>query len=248
MQSLALRHRITLELQRAIGRCTILLYGPLALVYLYWVKGYRVHDLARLRRSVRNILAANDGPILICPNHLTMADSAIIQPALVPIWHSIVRYRLLPWNAPERTIFSSFFLRQFLYLAKCIPITRGGSRQDQQLVLAKFHYVLRRGDLVVVFPEGRRSRTGKVDREAIADGVGRLIKMVPNCQVLCVYMRGDGQEQYSSWPKRGEWFRIDLKLVCPRAHSPGIRGTREIATEIIGHLADMEEAYFARRE
>lgn len=245
---LPLRHRAALGAQVFAGRLCVWLYAPLVALILRAVMGYRFHDLARVRRRFAQIRTQHAGPLLICPNHLTMLDSAIVAWGLAPAWRYVVDYALLPWNVPERTNFASPLARVFCYLAKCLPIRRGGSRHGQQAVMAKCAEVMRRGEPVLIFPEGRRSRCGGVDTESMADGVGRLIKSVPGCRVLCVYLRGDGQRGYSALPRRGERFYMDLSLIEPRTSSHGIRATRELTTAVLDELLRMEELYRVHRQ
>lgn len=246
--TLPLRHRLALTLQIIIGNALVIFYAPLVVLLLRWGMGYRIHDLAGVRRRFRELMAAAHGPVLICPNHLTMIDSAIIAWGIASPWRYIVSYQLLPWNMPEQTNFANPLIRLFCYIAKCVPIVRGGGREAQQLVFAKFDYLLQRGDLALAFPEGRRSRTGSVDSEAMADGVGRLVKSIPGCRVLCVYLRGEDQAGFSGIPRRGERFTMDLRLFTPQTTARGVRGTREIAAGIVNQLVEMEAAYRARRQ
>jgi hypothetical protein len=86
-----------------------------------------------------------------------------------------------------------------------------------------------------------------VDAEATADGVGRLLKEVDSCRVLCVYARGDAQETWSNLPARGETFTVALRVVEPRTPLRGLRGTRDLATQVVRALADLEREHFASR-
>ena len=43
---------------------------------------YRIPRMRAVRRQFREICKTHDGPLLICPNHLTMVDSAIVMWAL----------------------------------------------------------------------------------------------------------------------------------------------------------------------
>jgi len=207
--------------------------------------GYRVVDLRALRRRFRQLLQQCDGPLLLCPNHLTMIDSAILAWALVPPQRYLTAFRLLPWNTPERENFRHPLVRLFCYLAKCLPIARRGDRHKQRIVLAKCEYLLRQGEPLMIFPEGRRSRSGRVDPGAPADGVGRLVKSTPGCRVLCLYLRGERQVGCSTVPARGESFRLGMELIIPRANSAGVRASRQIAALILETLASLENAHFA---
>ena len=98
-----------------------------------------------------------------------------------------------------------------------------------------------------MFPEGGRSRSGRVDAEATADGVGRLIKEVEGCRVLCVYLRGDAQRTWSNLPARGDTFTIATRLVEPRTDLRGLRASRDLATQVVRHLVEMERDYLEGR-
>lgn len=246
--SLCWRDRLALRIQRAVGRCLAPLYAPLVVALLRGVMRYRIHNLSSVRRRFREILCEDGSPLLICPNHLTMIDSAIVAWALASPWRYALEYRLLPWNTPESNNFSNPLVRAFCYVAKCLPIHRGGDRRRQQIVLEKVADLLRRGDLALMFPEGRRSRTGVIDLDAMGVGVGRILKKVPGARVLCVYVRGDGQGGYSTMPKRGERFTVELRVIRPSGEGYGLRASRALTSNILGELSAMERAYHARRQ
>ena len=69
---------------------------------------------------------------------------------------------------------------------------------------------------------------------------GGLVKAVPGCLVLCVYLRGAHQETWSDYPVRGERFRAELSLLEPKSDAAGLRGSLEIARQIVGRLAELE--------
>ncbi len=41
----------------------------------------------------------------------------------------------------------------------------------------------------MIFPEGGRTRTGRVDTEGFSYGVGRFVKEFPDLKVMCLYLR-----------------------------------------------------------
>jgi hypothetical protein len=114
-------------------------------------------------------------------------------------------------------------------------------------VLERLGQLMRRGEVVLMFPEGGRSRTGRIDTESVAQGVGRLIQELGDCRVLCVYLRGDAQRTWSNLPARGDTFTIATRLVEPRTALRGVRASRDLVSQIVGHLAEMERAYWADR-
>jgi len=105
---------------------------------------------------------------------------------------------------------------------------------------------LSRKQNLMIFPEGTRSRTGQVNTKDFSYGVGRFIKDVPDCKVMCLYLRGDGQDSYGTIPKFGERFTMLMSVLEPdRTEDSGLRAGRYYAKQVIKMLAQMEEDYFA---
>src|SRR5690606_37039046 len=96
---------------------------------------------------------------------------------------------------------------------------------------------------VSIFPEGGRSRTGRVDTENFAYGVGQLLLAVPEARVLCVYLRGRKQTGHSDWPQRGDEYAVDLEVFRPATVEQGLRGARDLATQVVQKLAEMERRH-----
>jgi hypothetical protein len=214
-----------------------------------FVGRYRVRDLREVRREFERIRRETVGPLLLCGNHLTLIDSFLITWALRSPWQLITDRDSFAWNTPERTNFAGSPIHSVLtYLAKCIPITRGGRRQDTGGVLERVAYLLERGELALIFPEGGRSRTGRVEAENAAWGVGRIVGSVPRCRVLCVYLRGDAQETWGSFPARGDTLTVSLACIEPKSDHRGARRSLDLARQITAQLAQMEEEYFDGRQ
>ena len=241
--------RLTLEVQRQVSRLLSPLWVPTVIGVLRFGFGYRIEGAESARRQYQRILHERRGSLLVCANHLTMIDSAIIAWALgSPAWY-VRNFAAIPWNLPERRNFAYSPLSELAaYLLKCLPITRGGARGEVADVLQRFIHLLSQGEVGLVFPEGGRSRTGRVDVESAAPGVGRVVGALPGCTVLCVYLRGVGQDQYSNVPARGERFRVRLETMTPRTRHSGLRGSRDIAQQIVARLASMEEEFFNGRK
>jgi hypothetical protein len=236
-------------LQGAVSRLTGPLWLPLAALFLRFGLGYRIEGLREVRRQARDLRDGSPGPLLICANHLTMIDSFLVSWALAPTSGYLVRFHELPWNLPEaRNFAASWWSRILSYLAKCIPIVRGGSREDAAAVLARVTHLVRRGETALVFPEGGRSRSGRVDTDEPAWGVGRIVGAIPGCRVLCVYLRGRGQESWSSIPARGDRFFVSMACIEPKSDHRGVRRSRDLARQVIAQLARMERDFFDGRQ
>ncbi|MBM4314068.1 MAG: 1-acyl-sn-glycerol-3-phosphate acyltransferase [Deltaproteobacteria bacterium] len=242
------RDRFHLGLQYLLGRLAVVITVPFVFLALR-IRGYRIRDLERVRSEVDRLFGEHEGPWLICPNHLTMIDSILISYGMASFCGHIGRYRNVPWNLPERDNFQKNpFLAMLCYLGKCLPVNRGGSREELQRLFDKCRYVLGWRQRLLIFPEGGRSRTGRVDRENFSYGVGRFLDECPGCKVMLVYLRGDHQESFGMMPRAGERLTMKVELFDPGdVPGAGLRLQREYARRIVERLAVMEEEYFASR-
>jgi 1-acyl-sn-glycerol-3-phosphate acyltransferase len=242
------RDRSNLSLQLLLGAIAAVVTAPLCFIFVK-LRGYSIRDLQRLREEARNISRDFKGPWLICPNHLTMIDSLVITYGLLSLSDHIFHFRRVPWNMPERKNFhKNIFLVVLCYLLKCIPVDRGGSREKVQQLLDRCIQVLNWKQRIVLFPEGTRSRNGRVDGENYSYGVGRLVDEQKDVRILLVYLRGDGQETWGSIPRFRETFTMMLEPFTPeRREGGGLRVQRDYAREIVERLSKMEERYFASR-
>lgn len=246
LRALTPRERWGLSVQRALGR----LCAPFTTLAVHWLLarrlGLRLADTTEIRRVYRELDRDRSTPMLLCANHLTLIDSSLIAWALgSPAWY-MWRFRALPWNLPEVTNFATvWWQRAFIYVYKCLPIARGGDREDVASTLARFAHVVRAGDAGLVFPEAGRTRSGRVEVDQAAYGVGRIVRSLPGCRVLCVYLRGDRQERYSDLPIEGDTLRTRLRVIEPKSDHKGLRASLDIARQITQVLVELEEEHFA---
>jgi len=207
--------------------------------------GWRLEGAREVRRLYARIRGESNAAVLLCANHLTMLDSFVIAWALASPWWLVVHYASLPWNTPDREHFAStWWKRALVYVMKCIPVERGGDRRAIGAVLDRLVYLLERGDVALVFPEGGRSRSGRVDAEATTYGSGRVVKALPGCRVLCLYLRGRGQHSWSSRPAFGERFALSAEVIEPKTDQRGLRGSLDISRQILARLEQMERRHF----
>ncbi len=241
--------RVRLALQRELARLLSPLTTSVVAGLLRFGLGLRVARLREVRRAYRRLRRDSEAPLLICANHLTMVDSALIAWALGSPASYVRHFSALPWNVPERRIFADRpWQRALAYVLKCLPIRRGGPRREVADTLGQLGWLLGRGEVALVFPEGRRSRSGRVEVEGAAYGVGRLVRAVPGCRVLCVYLRGDRQRGHSELPARGDLLRISLCELEPKTDAAGLRGSRDVAHQITTRLSEMEREHFDARQ
>jgi 1-acyl-sn-glycerol-3-phosphate acyltransferase len=242
------RDRFLLGLQYVLGRVAVVVTAPLCFLFVR-VMGYRIRDLKRIRNEIRRMRREHEGPWIVCPNHLTMIDSLVISYGMASLADHILHFRRICWNLPERKNFQrNMFLALLCYLLKCLPVDRGGSREELQRLLEKCRWLLGRSQGLMIFPEGGRSRTGRVNRENFSYGVGRFVEECRGCRVMLIYLRGDGQESYGTLPRFGERFTMTAEVFDPgRAEGGGLRVQREYARRIVERLAAVEDSCLAFR-
>jgi len=236
-----------LRVQRLVGWLLLLPFAGFLVFLMRWFRGYRIADRERLRREFKAI-TADKGPLLICANHLTFIDSALMLWAFGSNPWYFLHFRAFSWNLPAGDFFKKkFYFRVVAFLNKCIFIHRDGSKQHKDSILGMCRYLLSRGEIVSVFPEGRRSRSGRFDREKITFGVGKVLSTIPGCRVLCVYLRGDKQVGYSDYPAKDSVFHVTTKVIRPATSATGRQAYFELVSEIADAIEGMETAYFRGR-
>ena len=236
--------RRRLSTQRKLSRLFFPILGG-SVAAAVRIRGYRVEGREELRRRFAEIVRQHPGPLLICPNHLTMIDSVLLDRALVSNWTYLKNFKLFPWNIPEwEHVRTNVGFRIVCYLTKCAPFRREGTPEQKRHVLDKLAWLLEEGDSVVIFPEGKRSKTGRLDMENFGYGVGQLSVRVPSAAIVCVYLRGETAVTSSGWPNRGDRIYADLKLVHPHSPHKGRRAARDISVQAMEALREMEEKYF----
>jgi 1-acyl-sn-glycerol-3-phosphate acyltransferase len=209
----------------------------------------KVRNLEELRREFRRITSSRR-PLIVCPNHLTLIDSALLISAFAPLSWYIKNYRYFCWNIPAaENIRKRWQFVVITALSKCIPIDRTGSKEHLESVENKLESLLRMGESIMIFPEGTRSRTGRLQIDKANYGVGKLALRVPNAQLLCVYLRGDKQETYSNFPHCHDTLSIEIKAIdCPQnnglSESEIRRASRTIALQVMNTIKEMEDRYF----
>jgi hypothetical protein len=217
------------------------------LILLMLLNGYRIKNIRETRVAFKKIVAENAGrPLLLCSNHLTFIDSALIIWGLASNWWFMRNYRVFPWNLPAGDFFKKKLKYHLtLYLTKCIFIHRDGTGEHKNAILGLCRFLLKRGHTVLVFPEGQRSRKGYFDAENITLGAGRLVSSLENPSVLCLHLRSDKQKAFSNYPPRGAKFTLSMRVIEPATEKAGKEGYIDISRQIAGTIKQMEAEFFA---
>jgi 1-acyl-sn-glycerol-3-phosphate acyltransferase len=234
------------RLQKLCGALLFLPFGLLVEALLRFWGGFKITNLAEVRRQFGK-LARGSSPIVICANHLTYLDSALIAHALAPSWWYALHFQKLPWNLPAGDHFKKgIFNRLVAFWFKCIFIHRDGSKTHKAAVLAAVRELAAAGEPVTIFPEGRRSRVGRIDRQNLKYGVGKLLGGLERPIVLCLYLRGDRQQEYSRVPPRRSRFHIGWSVLEPFVPDRPEDAQRELTGQVVRELSRLEAEHFAR--
>jgi long-chain acyl-CoA synthetase len=105
------------------------------------------------------------GPYVVAPNHASYLDPFALAPGL-----GYRRLRNTYWAGWTNILFANWFVRRFSRIAQVVPIDPERAVGSS---LAFGGAVLARGLILVWFPEGQRSETGKL--QAFKPGLGMLL-------------------------------------------------------------------------
>jgi len=236
--------KVLLDLQRQVSRGLFFFFGPLMSFVIFRFYKITTDNLEGIRKTYSELLKEGDGPLLICPNHLTRVDSIVQSAFFNSTWGYWRNHQSLPWNLPEKTKFyHHWYFRVICYLGKCIPVLRGAPSAESNKTLKKMLYILNKKDSLAIFPEGKRSRSGFVDTEDFSYGVGQILKECTEARVLCVYLRGRKSGGFADFPIKGEDFYCKMEMIKPKSDLKGLRQVREYSTQVVQKLHSMEEEF-----
>lgn len=242
---LSLKYKLKIHFQRILGNLAFFFYGIIVVVLIKFVFRYRILNHKEHKRFYKALMKENK-KLLICSNHMTMVDSVILQYAFGDYFLYLFHFRLFPWNMPAREVFfNNLFLKVFLFLSKCIPLDRKGTPEHHELVLNQAKYIIQHNEPFIIFPEGGRSRKGRFDIENLTYGIGKILYEVPGTKVLCVYLRGDKQENVSVVPEKDTVFYLAYELIEPKTQAQKkLQAEKELALQVGLTIKKLEEEYF----
>ncbi len=172
-------------------------------------------------------------PYVVVGNHFSQADPPII--ARVP-WE-------MKWVA-KKEIFDLPFAGWLLHLSGDISVDRQSKKSRAQVLATARNYLANRCS-VMFFPEGTRSRDGRVHR--FSDGAFRLA-IEEGVPVLPIAIDGTHQ----ALPKHSIWFNPDAELIRVQVLDPVDTSTyaegearalqRHVRAKIVRQIADWRGA------
>lgn len=237
-------HKKNLSLLLQTGLC-YLFFPMLFLGICCWMRlnKYRIKNLSKVRQDYLCLIKQKQVPKVICCNHLTYVDSLLVAYALGGLKTFLFNFKALPWNLPKKSnVTACWYYPLLCYLGKCMQLPRDVAGAKK--VLAKSKGLVQKGESVLLFPEGTRSESGRVEPENVLYGVGELIECEPSKAALLIYLRGDRQEKKSKYPRKDQCFFIKLLVKSFETTESGRRAHRQIAQDVIKNLKQLEDEYF----
>jgi monolysocardiolipin acyltransferase len=191
--------------------------------------------LNRTRVRGKRHLQSGPRPLVFVSNHVTLLDDGFIGVLVFPP-RALFEYGFIPHHVPEeRNFFKGPLLSWFLRRMKCIPIRRGEG--VFQPAVDQVIAVLRAGGVVHIFPEGTRTRTGKL--MAGKAGVGRVLYETGATVVPCYHR---GLEKVlpvgARLPRIGNRVEIIIGPAFTIEPFRSLPNTRETWQLIAGHLME----------
>jgi 1-acyl-sn-glycerol-3-phosphate acyltransferase len=166
----------------------------------------------------------SEGPLLLAANHRSFLDPFIIGAMLKrPVYY-----------VAKKELFANPLCAWFLNALGAFPVDRGASDQE---MLETARAILRRGDAVVIFPEGTRVRPGGLGRPK--RGVGRLA-LETGAPVVPIALIGT-EDVRKGWRIRPRHVRIRAgrPLTFPRVEQPS-RSLAQAVTERIWPCVELQ--------
>lgn len=141
-------------------------------------------------------------PLIIAPNHASFLDPPAIGVAHPTPLHFFAR----------KTLFDNRLLAWIMKALHAEPIAKGA---EGAKALVRARKLLKEGKSVVLFPEGTRSRGGKI--LPLNKGVVNL-SLKSGVPILPIYLSGT----YEAWPPEKKWpkFSGDIQCIYGKAIDP----------------------------
>jgi 1-acyl-sn-glycerol-3-phosphate acyltransferase len=180
---------------------------------------YRVRAI-----GVKNV--PKEGPLILAPNHFSQMDHFFV---------GLYLRRKIRFMAKSQ-MFGPPVLTYIYRVGGVIPIRRG--HHDEKAFETAFE-VLGQGEMLLIYAEGGRSRSGKLGEPK--PGVGRLA-LESGAPVVPVAIHGSAKVR--RW-KRLRFPKVTVQfgepLVFSREESPSRERRHQVADEIFGHVREMYE-------
>jgi 1-acyl-sn-glycerol-3-phosphate acyltransferase len=174
------------------------------------------------------------GPVIFAPNHVSYYDATLV-PIGIPY-----RVRAMAWEAFFRIPGLGWLMTAYgAYPVKVRSADKSAVEETLKL--------LRRGQCVIIFPEGTRSATG--DLQAFQSGVARLA-LQTGATIVPVTITGgfEAWPRHSTFPRPGKVMTVKyhspIEVQPPESRGEIRNATRELTAAIERPIRRRMEAYW----
>lgn len=173
-----------------------------------------------------------DYPVIVASNHASNIDPPLIG-GIFP--------RRLRYLAKE-SLFRNPMLGFLISALGAIPVTRE-DRQRAGVVLKLLLDQLQQGESILLFPEGSRSKDGKLQP---LEGGAAFLSVKSGIPILPVYIRGSHEvcPPGSSFPHPA---KLDVRFAAPLSPDPDIKSDREKRDRLMERLNETLHALAEER-
>jgi acyl-[acyl-carrier-protein]-phospholipid O-acyltransferase/long-chain-fatty-acid--[acyl-carrier-protein] ligase len=140
-------------------------------------------------RTVNTAVLQTPGPVVLLPNHTSWFDWLFIAVCIDTSWRFVTSKE----GARVSWVHRLLMVNRFTF-----PV-----ETDSPYAVKRIAEYLQSGGKLVIFPEGRISRTGALMK--LFEGTGFLL-LKTHAKVITCYLRGASRLPYSSNPNRKQWF------------------------------------------
>ncbi len=161
------------------------------------------------------------GPVILAPNHFSAMDHWFVG---IRLWPRRVRFMA------KSQLFTGRLLEYILPHGGAYPVRRGHC--DEESIKTSLQ-ILANGGMLVIYPEGGRSRTGKIGTRA-RPGIGRLA-LESGAPVVPVAVHGS--EKARNWRRLrfpSVTVRYGQPISFPREPTPTRERQRQVADQTSG--------------
>ena len=126
-----------------------------------------------------------EGPVVIASNHLSLLDPPVLGAAATRKVHFMAKSEL----------FKPSWFGALIRKLGAFPVRRGA--KDREAIKTGLT-ILKENKVLVVFPEGTRSKTGELGR---AGGGAFMMSVKQKAQIVPAYIYGTDLKRHPGWPK-----------------------------------------------
>ncbi|MBX9768022.1 MAG: 1-acyl-sn-glycerol-3-phosphate acyltransferase [Bdellovibrionales bacterium] len=218
----------------------LILVGPIYFTLRY-LMGHKFLHLKECRQQYTELINSGRG-FLVCSPHWTYADPFLLVVVLSPFWKLFSEYRRVPWNLAQMKYVTHPFYFLIYYFLKCLPVSRGADPEARAATYEFGQFLLKNGQVLIIFPEGRRSEGTEIDTGRPAFGIDRIAGPTPEVDLMCIYLRGNHQVKKSSFPAFGSTYDLRWDVSTAAQLQQSNPETKSVAIGALKKLSAIENS------